>query len=273
MANELIFNKPNTSLATTKRESFLNDVVEPAFQSRRIATNTNGTFKKVVNGEIVGDAVRGKLDIIILSFLPKVSRSYYAGKYDPKAEAAAPDCWSNLGDFPDEGAANPQGKSCMDCPQNVEGSGEGGRRACRYSRRISVLLANDPSGEVYQMNIPAASLFGKGKGNEHPFEAYVKYLQAHNEMPDTVVTTIAYDDNADTMKFVFSPLRPVTDAEWDLVGAAHQKKETKEYTIMKAFKKREKAEAPEEPKKVVAKKEAPPVEKKAVKSVLEDWDD
>jgi hypothetical protein len=94
-------------------------------------------------------------------------------------------------------------------------------------------------------------------------------------MPDTVVTTISYDDNADTMKFVFSPLRPVTDAEWDLVGSAHAKKETKEYTVMKAFKKREPAAAaaPVEPKKVEVKKEAPPADKKSVKAVLEDWDD
>jgi len=34
-----------------------------------VATNTNGTFKRIVNGEQVGKAIRGEFNAIILAML------------------------------------------------------------------------------------------------------------------------------------------------------------------------------------------------------------
>jgi hypothetical protein len=196
---------------------------------RRIATNTNGTFKRMVNGEQIGNAIRGEFNAIIVDALPKVSRTFYAGKYDPNAKATLPDCWSNLGDKPEAGASNKQAPNCAACPQDVKGSGENGSKACRYQRRIAILVEGDPTGEVYQFNVPAKSLFGKGVGNVHPFESYVKYLLANGENPDTVVTNISYDLNADSMELLFTPLRGISDAEYALVVAAQADPETKKY--------------------------------------------
>ena len=262
--------------------------------SRRIQTNTNGTFKRIVNGEQIGNAVRGEINVVILHALSKVSRVYYAEKFDPNKEATLPDCWSNLGDRPEAAAGNAQHSNCADCPMNIKGSGDNGGRACRFQRRLSVLLAGDPSGDVYQFNVPAKSLFGKGTGNVHPFESYVKYLLANGHSPDGVVTTISFDSDADTMALLFTPLRGVTDEEYAVVTAAQTKPETKRYTMItvaqtdgvkkqppvvvaKAVPKVVRSEEPEddvpvEPVKRAAKKqEAAPKGKQDIADVVSAW--
>ena len=159
--SEVTIFKQSSGVSASKREpSALGKTMASLFNNRRIQTNTNGTFKRMVNGEQVGNAVRGDINVIITNALPKVSRIFYEGKYDPNAEATAPDCFSNLGDVPDASAKNKQHQNCTDCPQNIKGSAEGGRRACRFQRRIALLLADDDSGDLYQFNIPSKSLFG-----------------------------------------------------------------------------------------------------------------
>lgn len=231
MSNLTIFKDPN-ALATPRAKGTTTALAQSMVQSnsiRRIATNTNGTFKRIVGGEQIGNAIRGEFNCIIVDALPKVSRTYYAGKYDPNAKATLPDCWSNLGEKPEAAAKAPQASACISCPQNVKGSGENGGRACRYQRRIAILVMGDPTGDVYQFNVPAKSLFGKGVGNVHPFESYVKYLVANGESPDTVVTNISYDLNADSMELQFTPLRGITNEEFALVTAAQADPETKNY--------------------------------------------
>jgi hypothetical protein len=188
--------------------------------NRRISTR-GSVFRKLVNGEEVGKIKERELNVIIVNALPKVSRQFYAKAYDPSAEATLPDCWSNLGDVPDPKADNKQSASCATCPQNVAGSGNGNSRACKFQRRVALVLEGDVNGDVYQMNIPAKSLFGKGEGNVHPFESYIKFLPANNESIDRVVTQISFDTDADTTELRFSPVRHLNDEEIDVViGAA-----------------------------------------------------
>lgn len=261
--------------------------------SRRIQTNTNGTFKRLVNGEQIGDAVRGDIDVIIVHALPKVSRVFYAGAYDPNAKPTLPDCWSNDGDKPEAGAGNKQSANCATCPKNVVGSGTNGKgRACRYQRRIAVILPDDPSGEVYQFNVPAKSLFGKGVSNVHPFESYIRYLLANHESPDTVVTNISYDLNADSMELLFTPVRSVSEDEWNLVKRAQADPATKrmcELTVAQqdgakpqpqAAPQIARSDEPEdeapvtEPKKRPAmREEAAPEPKASLASVISKWGD
>ena len=306
MSNVTIFKSKDAVVSTGGRElsDFAKSLSTGGTTSRRIQTNTNGTFKRIINGEQIGNAVRGEINVIILHALPKVSRIYYAEKFDPNKEATLPDCWSNLGDKPEAAASNAQHTNCADCSMNIKGSGDNGGRACRFQRRISVLLADDPSGDVYQFNVPAKSLFGKGTGNVHPFESYVKFLLANGESPDAVVTNISFDSNADTMELLFTPLRNVSDEEYAGIKAAQAKPETKRYTMITVaqtdgVKKqpldleakpapkvtrsaepeldaywyaRSDADAPPEPVKRVAKKqEAAPAAKKDIASVVSAW--
>ena len=264
MTNLTIF-KDSTAVSTGRgRESALSQTLNSGGGTyRRIQTHTNGTFKRLVNGEQIGNAKRGDLDVVIVGALPKVSRLFYAGAYDPNAEAKAPDCWSNLGDVPDPKAPDPQAASCTACPKNIKGSGANGTRACRYQRRLAVLLAGDDSGDIYQMNIPSKSLFGKGVGNVHPFESYVSYLRAHNEMVDTVVTNISYDLNAESMELRFTPLRGLSDDEYAVAVEAQAQPETTNYTKITLFEKKEEA----------AEAKPEPAAKPVVKSYAEPEDD
>jgi esterase/lipase superfamily enzyme len=95
---------------------------------------------------------------------------------------------------------------------------------------VSLLLENEFHGEVYQFNIPAKSLFGKGDKNVHPFESYIKYVISNNESPDRVVTKIAFDPDADTMELNFSAERILSQDEFEVVKAAQQRPETERYT-------------------------------------------
>ena len=234
MSNLSIFKQAGAVSTASKRElSELGKSLASVSNTRRIQTNTNGTFKRLVNGEQIGKAIRGEFNAIIVDALPKVSRTFYAGKYDPDAKPTLPDCWSNLGDKPEAAAGNPQASNCVSCPQNVSGSGDNGKgRACRFQRRIAVILEGDDSGDVYQFNVPAKSLFGKGNGNVHPFESYVKFLIANGESPDGVVTNIAYNLDAETMQIQFTPVRGVTDAEYALVKEARNDPATRQMIVL-----------------------------------------
>ena len=229
MSNISIFQQQN-SVATTREVSELSKALADSgggSTSRRI-TMSKGVFRRIVNGKEAGKVKDGFLNVIIINALPKVSRQFYATAFDPDAAPTLPDCWSNLGDVPDPKAANAQSTSCATCPQNIDGSGINGKgRACRFNRRIAVLLENDMSGDIYQFNIPAKSLFGKGVGNTHPFESYIKFLPANGESIDRIITQIAFDENetADVLKF--TPVRHLTDEEIDVVEAAQSTQESK----------------------------------------------
>jgi hypothetical protein len=299
MSNEVSIFKQSGAVSTSVGRGHVSELAKSmasgmgGINSRRIQTNTNGTFKRLVNGEQIGDAVRGDINVIIIHALPKVSRVFYAGAYDPNAKPTLPDCWSNNGDVPESGASNRQAADCASCMKNVVGSGSNGKgRACRYQRRIAVILPDDPTGEVYQFNVPAKSLFGKGVGNVHPFESYVRYLLANHESPDTVVTNISYDLNADSMELLFTPVRGLNDSEWELVQAAQRDPATKrmcELTVaaQDGAKPQPRAAAPQisrsdepeedatpEPKKrSVFKEEAAPEPKANLASVISKWGD
>jgi hypothetical protein len=229
MSNISIFQQQN-SVATNREVSELSKALADSgggSTSRRI-TMSKGVFRRIVNGKEAGKVKDGFLNVIIINALPKVSRQFYASAFDPDAAPTLPDCWSNLGDVPDAKAANPQSASCATCPQNIEGSGTNGKgRACRFNRRIALLLENDMSGDIYQFNIPAKSLFGKGVGNTHPFESYIKFLPANGESIDRIITQVAFDENetADVLKF--TPVRHLTDEEIDVVEAAQSTQESK----------------------------------------------
>ena len=85
-----------------------------------------------------------------------------------------------------------QAARCMDCPQNIKGSGQGESRACRFSQRLAVLLEG-AMDTVYQLQLPATSIFGEAKDGKMGMQAYAKYLKAH-KTPSIAVVTQAYFD-------------------------------------------------------------------------------
>ena len=230
MSELTIFEQGGSEVATVKRQSKLADKITSGGGLRRIGTNTNGTFKRIVGGEQIGKAIPSEINVIIIDMLKEVSRTYYASEYDPQGKPTLPDCWSNDGRAPDPKASNKQASACANCNMDVDGSGNKGRgKACRFQRRIAVVAEGDMTGDIYQMNLAAKSLFGKGVSNVHPFESYCTYLKANGEAPDTVVTKVMYDTDADTLTLKFRPVRRLTQEEADLVEALQSSGETERY--------------------------------------------
>jgi Na+-transporting methylmalonyl-CoA/oxaloacetate decarboxylase gamma subunit len=177
-----------------------------------------GVFRKIVNGEEVMQNDDRAMNVVIVKSATNVHRTFYAGTYK-EGENAAPDCWSSNNETPDAIVRRPQSPKCGTCPQNIKGSGQGESRACRYTRRIAVVLDNDISGDVLQIALPSQSIFGKGEKGKLPLEAYVKFL-AGNSLPVTaVVTEMRFDTASATPKLTFKPIRPLEQDEYTAVVA------------------------------------------------------
>ena len=193
-----------------------------------------GVFRLVAGGKEIANIEDRHLDVIVVKAAPKVSRIFYMGKYDKDAAAVAPDCWSNDGDMPDKSIKSPQASNCAKCQQNIAGSGNGNSRACRYQQRLAVVLANNPSGDVLQVTLPATSIFGKGEGDKLPLQAFARW--AATQTPpvnlDTVVTRMKFDTTAESPKLVFSPQRWLTDEEYETVQEKAQSVEAQRAVMM-----------------------------------------
>jgi hypothetical protein len=164
-----------------------------------------GVFRLIAGGKEIAQIEERYLDVVICAAQPKVGRMYYEGKWDPTKPATGPACWSPDGDKPDAAVKKPQASACMSCPQNVAGSGQGNSKACRFERRIAVVLANDIEGDVLQLALPSTSIFGDAENGNHPLHAYVKALSQQSINPDMVITRIKFDTTAEHPKLFFKP--------------------------------------------------------------------
>lgn len=255
----------------------------------------NGIFRKVVGKEEMGK-IKGSLNAIVVSASPKVGRIFYAKTWTPDAEPTAPDCFSNDGQTPDAGAANKQAARCDDCQQNIKGSGMGNSKACRYSRRLALVLEEDfgtsLEGEVYQMNLASKSLFGEGSGdNTHTFENYAKYLANNGKSLDYVVTQISFNEDNDNQSVLFTPSRFINKNEYGVTSVVVQKPEVQKMVVMTPYQadasgRQQKLEAPKAAPKAApveddadapaptvrpSKKAEAPTVKKDLDSVLNAW--
>ena len=228
MSNVTIFNQEVP--AFLQGANGLNDLTKAlagkaAGGGKRISIR-GGVFRKIVGGEEVGKITSRELNVIIVNAARGVSRIYYAGKYDPNA-IVPPTCVSNDGVHADTKDEGRQSDSCATCAQNIAGSGNGNSRACRYTRKIAVILEGDSTGDVYHLQLPSTSIFGKGEGNVHPFESYIKYVAGNGRNINQIVTQISLDTDSDTPKLLFSPARHINEEEWALASEAGDSMEAK----------------------------------------------
>ena len=166
--------------------------------------------------------------------------------------------------------------------EEAEGSGQGETRACRFSQRVAVLLDGDiEKKEVYQLQLPATSVFGDGKDGKMGLQAYGKFLAANNVHAISVVTRMKFDVASEQPKLSFNAVRPLDQEELDIAIEMRDSDEAKTAITMSvgAFDGEKKAAAPAAPAK---KKAAPVVEeddepapkpKKKAAPVVEEEDD
>ena len=187
-------------------------------QSIKRISIKGGVFRLVAGGKEMASIDERHLDVIIVKAAPKVSRIFYAKSYDAD-NIAGPDCWSNDGEKPDGSITSPQASTCMSCPQNVAGSGQGNSRACRFQQRLAVVLENNPTGDVLQLTLPATSIFGKEEGDKRPLQAYARYLalQSPPINPEQIVTRMRFDTKAESPKLYFQPVRWLEESEYETV--------------------------------------------------------
>lgn len=172
-----------------------------------------GVFRLLSDGKEIAAVDERYLDVVIVAAAPKVSRTYYSGTYD-EATPAPPDCWSANGEVPDATANNKQAASCATCPMNIKGSGQGDSRACRYSQRLAVVLANLVDGDVMQLTLAATSIFGKAEGDNRPLQDYVRFHAAQGNDISMMVTRMRFDTTAAVPKLFFKAMRWLEDDEY-----------------------------------------------------------
>ena len=263
-----------------------------------------GKFRMMIDGEQVAVKKGDTLNVVIVN-AADIARTYYEGTFDPE-NPSAPTCWSAdtrapAADVPED---QRQSDTCASCPMNIKGSGQGDSRACRFSQRLAVVLEGEMD-KVYQLQVPATSIFGEAKGNDMGLQSYIKFLSAHNTPAIAVVTEMRFDEDSTAPKLYFKPIRGLEEDELKEVLEARESDDAKkaiEFTVSQTDKvdpkpkvekakaePKPKAEKPapkaaeeaadedEEPKKVEkAKADKPAVEEKSsnkLASILDGWDD
>ena len=263
-----------------------------------------GKFRMMVDGEQVAVKKGDTLNVVIVN-AADIARTYYEGAFDPE-NPSAPTCWSMDTRKPSDDVPEDQRQSdtCASCPMNIKGSGQGDSRACRFSQRLAVVLEGELD-KVYQLQVPATSIFGEAKGNDMGLQSYVKFLSAHNTPAIAVITELRFDEDSTAPKLYFKPIRGLEEDELREVLEARESDDAKkaiEFTVSQTDKveAKPKAEKPkaeakpkaekaapkvveaeadedEEPKKVEkAKADKPVVEEKGpnkLASILDGWDD
>ena len=219
MSNVALF---NNQLPDNLKEVKLDDVTRALVgggdnQTKRIALGAN-KFVLKVNGTEISKTPTNKLEVVIVNASKHIARTYYAKAWDPKGDAAPPDCWSNDGEKPDPSCKEPQHNTCVGCSQDINGSGQGTTKACRKNRRIAVALASDLGGDVYQMTLQSKSIFYdmKDPGDlEHmPFNQYAKYVGTQGYNLNSLVTEMRFDEDSTVGKLYFRPVRFLEEHEW-----------------------------------------------------------
>lgn len=301
MANELAM--LDAALPSYLKELDLDDTTKALMgggagsgnESKRISIK-GGVWRMMVNGKEIAKNEERTMNVVIAAAAPKVSRTFYLKQYSEGGDISAPDCWSADGEVPDAKAQNPQSKRCIDCPQNEKGSGQGESRACRFSQRLAVVLANDLNGDLFQLTLPATSIFGAGEPGKWPLQTYAKMLGGKGVPVTAVVTEMKFDTNSATPKITFRPVKVLDPEEHATVidqGKSVGAQRAITMTVaeadgakvsapaapkLSAPKQQEVVEVVEEveeapPVKRSAKKEEAPADKKDLSKILDEWDD
>jgi hypothetical protein len=177
-----------------------------------------GVFRMIADGKEIAQNEERAMNVVVVAAAPHDSRTFYGKAFVEGQVASAPDCWSNDGKAPDAKAENPQASRCIDCKQNIKGSGNGDSRACKYSRRVAVLLENDQKGEVFQLTIPSNSLWGS-EGGKLGIKPYSEFLGGHGLGITHVVTEMRFDTASSSPKLSFKAIRALNEEEIELVQA------------------------------------------------------
>lgn len=221
MSNITLFKQGNVAVPDFLRQSDdITKMLAGGGSGKQISIK-GGVWRMIVGGEEIAKNEDRAMNFVVVAAAPKVHRTFYMGKYE-EGKDVGPTCWSADGVKPNDEvpADQRQSSTCDKCAQNIAGSGEGNSRACRYSRRLAVVLDNDLEGNIYRLQLPAKSMFGKPEGDKMPLDAYAKFLAGHGVPITGVVTEARFDTSEAVPVLKFRAVRPLTREEWDQVQVA-----------------------------------------------------
>jgi hypothetical protein len=230
MSEMTLFSKAGNSLPAHLQNLQLDETTKALMGGsstggRRISIRGN-VFRMMVDGKEIAQNEDRAMNIIVAAANPNVSRTFYEGTYQ-EGQSTAPSCWSNDGVAPDIKSDSPQASKCASCPQNIKGSGQGDSRACRFSQRLAVVLENDIRGDIYQLTLPAQSIFGAAENGKMPLQTYAKFLGGHGLPITAVVTEMRFDTASATPRLTFKAVRPLDPEELGAVQDKGQSAEAK----------------------------------------------
>lgn len=234
MSNDItLFSNVPAHLRNTELSDTTKALLGGGNNGKRISIK-GGTFRLFVGGKEISQIEERNMDVIIVRAAPHVSRQWFEKQYDPEAGAVAPDCWSADGETSDPSSKKRQSVKCANCPKNIAGSGQGNSRACRFQQKLAVMLPDDMDSGVYQLSLPATSIFGKAEGSRRPLKDYVTYLAAQTKPVnvDTLVTKMRFDTKVEQPKLFFEPVRWLTDEEYAMAREAGESEEAKRAVTM-----------------------------------------
>ena len=233
-----------------------------------------GVFREMIGSKEYRVSEERAIGIVIIKAAPSKYRTFFAGAY-VEGQNASPTCWSRDTQVPavEVPEEQRQASKCMDCPQNVKGSGQGESRACRFQQRVAVLLEGEVhKREVYQVILPATSIFGDGEKGKLPLEAYARHLKAHGTPIAGVITEMRFDTASPTPKLTFKPVRAITEEELAVVREMRESSEAEEAVKLSIAPPKPAGDlfVRETPKAKVAPKAAPKIEAPAPAVVEEE---
>jgi len=177
-----------------------------SLKGNKFSTNVGGDTKRL----------GATVDVVIVGAIPGVQRLAYGGRYDP-ANPSGPECWSSDNKTPDANVPSPKASRCSTCPANEKGSGNDGKsRACKFTKRMAVIIDGDETLTVYQLDVNSSSIFGDDKASRNLYSAksFGEMLDNRRLDPALLVVRLSFDDDVDTpSKLFFEPVRFLEEDE------------------------------------------------------------
>ena len=212
--------------------------------------------------DVLHEVNAASIDAVILADSPTISRAYYDSDY-VDGVAKPPVCWtSDSNGGPDDSVVEPQAGKCSVCPQNVKGSGSGNTKACRLFTRAAVGFVgdNDATKGVFQLHLPATSIFGNapaGSPETTPFIKYKQVLATNGYTPDKVITRVSQDPTVAYKKLLFKAVAYVPKESLEYIDVL-KKSEATQSAIEVKFSAAKNDEDESPVAEFVAPKEKPP---------------
>lgn len=288
MSNDITLSKENLP-APAELDDFTKSFSAGGGAVKRISLRGR-VFRLVDGGKEIAKNTDPHLDVVIVNGSRTVQKTWYAQEYDSN-EPSTPDCWSSDGEHPDDEVSDPQHKNCKECPKAIKGSAGSGRAACKFSMRLAVVLRNNIGGDIFQLTLPAKSIFGKGDLEHMPFLQYARYVGQSGYNLNMLCTRLSFDFDSDVAKLFFSNVEFLDldnhkiakqQGASQIAANASRLRFTKKDNKMPqlvapagsaAAQVKDEEAIPEPVKRTSTKKVETPVAKESLKSMIDKWGD